>query len=346
MTVKHPPSAPAAGAARLPLARTPTPVEPLVRWSRRLGVELRVKRDDLTGLGVSGNKVRKLEVLVADALARGADTLVTCGGAGSNHCRATAVVAARLGLSCHLLLRTADGGPPAEPWTGNLLLSRLVGASVEFVTPDRYRDADGMFGPAERALLAAGRRPYVIPEGGSNRLGAEGYAQAYAELLEQWPEADVVVAAMGSGGTAAGLVLGRRAAGGRGPLPVAVNVCDDAPYFRARMAAILGDEAGDDLVILDGFQGRGYALSTLDELALLADVARTEGLLLDPVYTGKAFKGLVDSVRSKALKAGRILFIHTGGVFGLFAHDAVAGLCEAAGGPAGEPRPPALTRSR
>ena len=308
---------------KLSLARTPTPIKPLPRLSDRLGVELRVKRDDLTGVGVSGNKVRKLEYLVADALERGADTLVTCGGAGSNHCRATAVVAARLGLRCTLLLRTPNGRPPAEPWTGNLLLDRLCGAEVRFVTPERYREAEAMFGEAVAHLEARGRCPYVVPEGGSNAVGARGYADAYAELLAQWPEADVVVSAMGSGGTAAGLVLGRRAAGGAGPLPVAVNVCDDEAAFRRRVAAIVGDPAEADLRILDGYVGRGYALSTPEELAGIADVARTEGLLLDPVYTGKAFGALADTLRTCPGSLGRrVLFLHTGGVFGLFAEAA------------------------
>ncbi len=319
MTVKEP---------RIELARLPTPIERLQRLSERYGVDLRVKRDDLTGLGVSGNKVRKLEYLVAQALAAGADTLVTCGGAGSNHCRATAVTAARLGLQTSLLLRTDDGQPPAEPWSGNLLLCRFVGAEIQFVSRDQYRDYDGMFGQAVAALQERGRRPFVIPEGGSNATGSLGYARAFAELRGQWPEADIVVAAMGSGGTAAGLVMGRRAAGGDGPLPVAVNVCDDEAFFRDRVRAILGDPAEDDLRILDGLKGRGYALSTTEELAFIADVAATEGLLLDPVYTGKALLGLVRSLEAGRLKAERVLFIHTGGAFGLFAPDSAKGLAE------------------
>jgi len=301
------------------LARLPTPIQPLPRLSDRLGVDLRVKRDDLTGTGLSGNKVRKLEYLVADALDRGADTLVTCGGAGSNHCRATAVVAARQGLRCAVLLRTPDGVPPPEPWTGNLLLVRMLGAEARFVTPATYRDYDGMFAAAVADLEVLGRRPYVVPEGGSNALGSRGYADAFSEVLADWPEADSVVCAMGSGGTAAGLVLGRRAAGGAGPRPVAVNVCNDAPFFRRRLAAILGDPAEEDLTILDGFKGRGYARSSPGELTLIADVARTEGLLLDPVYTGKAFRGLVQTLHDLPdLLGERVLFLHTGGIYGLF----------------------------
>jgi D-cysteine desulfhydrase len=304
---------------RLQLAALPTPIEPLHRLSDRLGVELRVKRDDLTGLLVSGNKVRKLEFLLAEALELGADTLITCGGAGSNHCRATAVIAARLGLGCRLLLRTPEGLPEPKPWTGNLLLSSLAGAELRFVTPDAYRDHEGLFGAAVAELEAAGHRPYVVPEGGSNALGAEGYAAAFEELLSQWPEADTVISAMGSGGTAAGLVLGRRRVG-RGPMPVAVNVCDDEEFFRARIASILGDRADHDLRILDGFKGRGYARSSPEELDLIADVARTEGLFLDPVYTGKAFLGLMQTLASRPGDLGeRVLFLHTGGVYGLFA---------------------------
>ncbi len=313
MTVKEP---------RIELARTPTPVEVLGRLSERYGVELRVKRDDLTGLGLSGNKVRKLEFLVADALARDADTLVTCGGAGSNHCRATAVVAARLGLGATLLLRTDDGAPPPEPWTGNLLIARMTGAQIRFVSRAAYGDSDALFGQAAADVEASGRRPYVIVEGGSDVVGSLGYARAYGELVEQWPEADVVVTAMGSGGTAAGLVMGRRRAlsAGRpaGPRPVAVNVCDDEAFFRRRVAGVLGDPATEELQILDGFQGRGYALSTPEEMAFIADVAATEGLLLDPVYTGKAFRGMVSALADGRLRAERVLFVHTGGVYGLF----------------------------
>jgi len=314
--------------SRIDLARLPTPIQRLERLSERYGVDLRVKRDDLTGLGVSGNKVRKLEFLVAQALREGADTLVTCGGSGSNHCRATAVVAARLGLGCALLLRTDEGRPPSEPWTGNLLVSRLVGAEIAFVSRDRYRDYETMFASAETALLTRGRRPFVIPEGGSNAVGSLGYARAFDELASQWPEAEIVVAAMGSGGTAAGLVMGRRRASGRGPRPVAINVCDDEEFFRQRVEEIVGDPAREDLDIIDGFKGRGYALSTPDELAFIADVAATEGLLLDPVYTGKAFLGMVRSLDSGRLQAGRVLFIHTGGAFGLFAPEAADGLAQ------------------
>jgi len=282
-------------------------------------VDLRVKRDDLTGSDLSGNKVRKLEYLLAEALEQGADTLVTCGGAGSNHCRATAVVAARHGLGCALLLRTPLGAAPPEPWGGNLLLDRLVGAETRFVTPARYRDYAGMFDEACAELKARGRRPYVVPEGGSNALGSLGYADAWREVLEDWPEADSLVCAMGSGGTAAGLVMGRRETGGVGPRLVAVNVCNDAPFFRRRIASILGDPADDELEILDGFKGRGYALSTPEELAFVADVARTEGLLVDPVYTGKALLGLVRTLeRQPEVLGRRVLFLHTGGIYGLF----------------------------
>lgn len=319
MSVKEP---------RIELARLPTPIQRLERLSARHGVDLRVKRDDLTGLAVSGNKVRKLEYLVADARSQGADTLVTCGAVGSNHCRATAAVAARLGLSSALILRTEDGQPPPAPWSGNLLLCRLLGAEIRFVSRQRYREYDGNFDETAATLRARGRRPYVIPEGGSNALGSRGYARAYAELLGQWPEADVVVAAMGSGGTAAGLVMGRREAGG-GPRPVAINVCDDEAFFRTRVQSIVGDRAEDDLQILDGFKGRGYALSTPAELAFIADVAATEGLLLDPVYTGKAFLGMLESLRTGRLRARRLLFVHTGGAFGLFSPEAALGLSEA-----------------
>lgn len=334
---------------RVPLARLPTPVEPLRRLLPALlqdatrAPALHVKRDDLTGTPLSGNKVRKLELLFGEALAQGADTVITCGGAQSNHCRATALACAQLGLRAVLLLRIGDPADPPPP-QGNLLLDRLCGAEVRFITPAQYQDRAALLEETAAALRAAGRRPYVIPEGGSNALGSLGYALAVRELAEQLG-ADAagpltLCHATGSGGTGAGLVLGVALLG----LPwrvVGVNVCDDRAYFVRAIGDILDDIAArfdlpaaavlsarrDELEILDGYVGRGYALSRPEELALLRDACRAEGLVLDPVYTGKAMFGLISALRRDPRALGeRVVFFHTGGLFGLFDPDKAAAL--------------------
>lgn len=330
MTLPYPP--------RVPLARTPTPLEPLPRLSARLGVELLCKRDDLTGAELSGNKVRKLEFLLADAQARGADTVITCGGAQSNHCRATAVAAARLGLRSRLLLRVEDPrNPPAAE--ANILLDRLVGAEIRWVSRDEYRRRQELFAEEAAALERAGRRPYVIPEGGSNALGSWGYVAAVEELardLRALPDPDkpvTLVYAAGSGGTGAGLILGARLLGLRGRI-VGFNVCDDRAYFVQAIGNIVDDAirtwslplsfARDrDVDIIDGYVGRGYSQSRPEELALLRDVARAEAIILDPVYTGKAFYGMTQELaRDPRAFGDRIVFLHTGGIFGLFPKSA------------------------
>jgi D-cysteine desulfhydrase len=320
---------------RIALAVTPTPVEPLRRFGERLGVELLVKRDDLTGAALTGNKVRKLEFLLAEARARGADTVVTCGGIQSNHCRATAIAARTLGMDSVLLLRVEDPDrPPALAVEGgNLLLDRLVGARVVYVSRAQYAERKRLFVEMAAELSAAGRTPYVVPEGGSNALGAWGYVRCVDEIARELPHgADArtttLVYAAGSGGTGAGLILGIKLLG----LPwraVGVNVCDDRDYFVREIGAIVEDAIARfrlpvafdraEIEIVDGYVGAGYARSRPDELRLIAEVARTEGLFLDPVYTGKAFFGLTrELARAPGLFGERVVFVHTGGIFGLF----------------------------
>jgi D-cysteine desulfhydrase len=320
---------------RLALAHLPTPLQPMERLGRELGVELWVKRDDYTGAELSGNKIRKLEYVLAEALAQGADTVLTCGGAQSNHCRATALAAARLGLDCTLLLRTADPATP-PPLEANSLLDRLAGARIVWVSPEEYRDREAVFAREAEALQRVGRRPYVIPEGASDALGAWGYIRAMAELAadivrldEEDQKTTTVVHATGSGGTGAGLVLGKLILG-LDLRVVGFNVCDDRDYFIrvsgeicreaiARYDIGISFEAERDLKIVDGYVGAGYALSRPEELKLIAHVCRREGLVLDPVYTGKAFFGMVDRLKADAQVFGeRIVFLHTGGLFGLF----------------------------
>jgi D-cysteine desulfhydrase len=318
---------------RVPLAHTPTPLDLLRRTGQDLGVELYMKRDDMTGSALMGNKVRKLEFLLADAVARGADTILTCGGEQSNHCRATAIAAAKLGLQTRLLLRTAD---PLQPpgLEGNVLLDRLAGAEIVWITPDEYRQRDEIFVRMSAELTDAGRRPYVIPEGGSNALGAWGYVRAMEELAADLaalgpPRRTAIVYAAGSGGTGAGLILGAKLLG----LDVRIvgfNVCDDRHTFVNAIGGIVEEMIRThwlkvrflrdrDVEIVDGYVGRGYGLSMPDELGLVMSLVRSEGVVLDPVYTAKAFYGLSTELRKNAGAFGeRIVFVHTGGLFGLF----------------------------
>jgi D-cysteine desulfhydrase len=310
--------------ARIDLARTPTPIEPLRRLSARAGAEIFVKRDDLTGVALTGNKVRKLEFSLAAAIEAGADTVFTCGGVQSNHARATALAAARLGLRARLFLR---GTPPEVP-EGNLLLDLLAGAEVEYVTPEEYRTID-----ARMADRAARQSPpaFAIPEGASDAQGCLGLARAVPEVLAAERDLglrfDAVVHATGSGGTTAGLLLGARAFGLRADV-FGVNVCDDEPFFVRKVGRILG-EACDrfapslalgpgDVRILDGHVGPGYARNEPEDFATIRLLAREEGIVLDPVYTGKAMKGLLRELDGGRLAGRRrILFWHTGGIFGL-----------------------------
>jgi D-cysteine desulfhydrase len=310
---------------RIPIANLPTPLERLERLSAQLGVELWVKRDDLTGAELSGNKVRKLEFLFADARAQGADHVITCGGAQSNHCRATALSAARLGLRSTLLLRVPDPSQP-PPVEANILLDKLCGAEIRWVSREEYARRAELFPAVAEELRKAGRKPYVIPEGGSNPIGSWGYVRAIEELRAQLAPGPVtIVYAAGSGGTGAGIILGIKLAGLRDARAVGVNVCDDREYFVREIGQIVEgaikkwrlDVTFDrkEIEILDGYVGRGYAISRPEELSLIRDVARAEGLVLDPVYTGKAFFGMREHV--KAL-GPRIVFMHTGGIYGLF----------------------------
>jgi len=318
---------------RVSLARLPTPLEPSPRLGAELGLELLYKRDDLTGLELSGNKARKLELLLAEAEAAGADTLVTCGGVQSNHCRATAFAAAKRGLSSVLLLRVPDPSrPPALE--ANALLDDLAGAELRYVSHAEYARRAEVMASIAVELRAAGRRPYVIPEGGSNALGSLGYVLAVAELRAQLPEAWrdvplVIAYAAGSGGTGAGIEMGLRLAGWKGARAVGFAVCNDARYFVRAIAAICGEarrrwpaipEVPEAEIAVDGgFVGPGYAQATDDGLALIRRAARADGVLLDPVYTGKAMLGVAARARQPGgLPARRVVLWHTGGAFGLF----------------------------
>jgi D-cysteine desulfhydrase len=298
-----------------------------------------VKRDDNTGLASGGNKARKLEYLLADARARGADALLTVGGVQSNHARMTAAAACRLGMACHLVL---DGVAP-ETRNGNLLLDDLFGATVEFLPDAPLAALHGAIAERAAALEQAGRRPYLIPIGGSSGLGALGYVAAARELAEQAEAAGIrvgaIVVAVGSTGTLAGLTLGAQL---YLPETKVIGVSVSSPAVRCRgKAARIADEAARRLAlpaalpaaafsITDAFLGPGYGIPTPEGLAAIRLAARTEGLVLDPVYTGKALAGLAGLAAEGRLPAPAgtaVVFWHTGGLPALFASPAVIGAC-------------------
>ncbi len=316
---------------RISLAHLPTPVEELPRLSRELGgPRLWIKRDDQTGLAMGGNKTRKLEFLMADALAQGADVVVTAGAAQSNHCRQTAAAAARLGLACTLVL----GGKPPHLPSGNLLFDHLLGAEIRWTGP--WRRGEKLEETVEE-LRAAGHRPYLIPYGGSNAVGATGYAAAMLELSEQLAArklaVDRIVIASSSGGTQAGLAVGARLAGFGGQI-VGIGIdkgeAGDDPYpvQLARLADATALRVGletrftpDDFVVNRDYLGSGYGIVGEVEREAIRLAARYEGLLLDPVYTGRAMGGLIDMIRRGAVGHDEtLLFWHTGGMPALFAY--------------------------
>lgn len=309
---------------RTPLAKLPTPLDEMANLARKLGgPRLMVKRDDLTGLAGGGNKTRKLEYLVADALGKQCDALITAGGPQSNHCRQTAAAAAVAGLECHLVL----GGDPQPP-AGNLLLDQLLGAEIHWTAkPNRNARMEEL----ADELRAQGRKPYVIPIGGSTPLGAVGYVGAMFELVDQLERqqraVDHLLFATSSGGTQAGIVLGGRLAGFTGKI-TAVSIDQtpdgaDGKGFLAEVceiargaAALL--ECGEKLTVADfvtnyDYLGAGYGVMGDLERDAIRMMARTEGILVGPVYTARAAGAMIDLVRRGAYKSGEtVLFWHTG----------------------------------
>ncbi|MGI9569366.1 MAG: D-cysteine desulfhydrase family protein, partial [Desulfobulbia bacterium] len=289
---------------------------------------------DFTGSELSGNKIRKLEFLLAEAKSSGADTVITCGGAQSNHCRATALAAARCGLQSLLLLRTPDPNDPPDI-EGNILLDKLAGAEIVWVTPEEYQNRQRSFEFETERLTNQGNKPYIIPEGGSNALGCWGYVMAIKEIGSDLKaqgiddfDSTTVLSATGSGGTTAGLTLGNKIFD-FGFNVVGVNVCEDAPHFVREISKITEnflksypvsiDISKDDINIMDGYVGEGYALAGRKQLEEMYKLAQLEGIILDPVYTGKAFFGMMSELKkNSAAFRKRIVFIHTGGHFGLF----------------------------
>lgn len=312
---------------RLHLAYLPTPIYKLEDISKELGKNIWIKRDDLTGVETSGNKIRKLEYSVAQAIKENASVLITAGGIQSNHVRSTAAVAARLGLKSHLVLSISEV-PDLE---GNYLLDKMFGAEITLLDEKKAQiSLSQKMQEIYDEYESRGIKAYIIPIGASNGIGNFGYINAVKEIITQEEELgvkfDAILCATGSGGTYSGLAIGNKIYGA-GAKIIGITVCDNKDYFIKKSReiieetyAVLDEEIENiDLRFIDGYKGLGYALSKEDELRFLSKVASEEGILLDPVYTGKAFYGLYQEIQKGNFKDNQnILFIHTGGLFGLF----------------------------
>jgi L-cysteate sulfo-lyase len=308
----------------------PTPITELVKLARELrGPRIFIKRDDLSGLALGGNKVRKLEFLIGDALAQGCDTVITGGAEQSNHCRQTAAACAACGLECHLVL----GGTEPEVFKGNLLLDRIFGAQIHW--SGQFRKGEKIPELCEK-LRQSGRNPYIVPYGGSNEIGALGFIEATREFKEQVSDLGVspsqIVFASSSGGTHAGLVVGKSIYGGDYTLiGIEIDKGESGEgSFRShveqlvnRTAALAGVEIPNvpaEVILRNEYTGGGYAVVGDLEREAIDLLARTEGILLDPVYTGRAFGGLLDMIRRGVFSANdTVMFWHTGGSPALFA---------------------------
>ena len=319
---------------RIKLAHLPTPLEPMERLSKQLGgPHLWIKRDDCTGLSTGGNKTRKLEFLMGDAMRQGADTVITQGATQSNHARQTAAAAAKLGFECHILLEDRTGFATREyTQNGNVLLDHLHGAHVS--KRPAGADMNAEMEAVERDLRAKGKKPYIIPGGGSNTTGALGYANCALELVAQANELnlriDHIVQATGSTGTQAGLVAGLCAIHANIPvLGISVRAPkekqEEAVFALAEKTAELVGAPGavkrEHIAANSDYVGQGYGIPTEGMIEAVTMLAQHEGILLDPVYTGKGMAGLIDLVRKGTFeKESNVVFLHTGGSVGLFGY--------------------------
>lgn len=320
--------------ARRRYTDAPTPLEPLPRLSAELGgPNIWVKRDDLLGLTGGGNKTRKLEFLVADALRRGADTLITCGAVQSNHCRLTLAAAVREGLRCRLVLEEKIPDSFTPDAGGNLLLFELLGAEELRVVP-AGSDTESAMAQMVEELAAVGRKAVALPLGGSNPLGAMGYVACARELVAQSFHLDMdiqhLICATGSCGTHAGLLVGLDSCSADVPV-TGISISRSAPEQEALIRGLADGAAqllevshrvpDDRIQVMDDYVGEGYAIPTAGMVAAVKLVARTEGLLLDPVYTGKAMAGLIDLIRQGRFGSHEnVVFLHSGGSPALHAY--------------------------
>ena len=318
---------------RVRLAHLPTPLEPAPGLSQTLGIDLWIKRDDCTGLAGGGNKTRKLEFLLGDAFEQDADTLVTQGAVQSNHVRQTVAAAAVMGLKCEVILEERTGSKAVDyVHNGNVLMDRLFGATIRSVPGGSDMNAE--LEQTADEVRARGGRPYVIPGGGSNAVGALGYVDCAREIVIQADELDLaidrIVTATGSAGTHAGLVAGLAVLGADIPvLGIGVRAPKDRQEANVlklakETAALLGhpDRVRDEMVVADcDYVGAGYGLIDQGVADALMLAARTDAIVLDPVYTGKAMKGLIALARAGTFEGQRVVFLHTGGAQGLFGYQ-------------------------
>ncbi len=310
--------------ARLFLANLPTRIEKLDMLSRSLGgPDIWIKRDDLTGCAVSGNKIRKLEFSIADAFKNKADTIITCGWLNSNHARATAIISAKMNLKSILLLH----GEEPSKFQGNIFLNKLAGAEIRYLYRDEYERRNEIMCDIEEELKRKGKKGYSIPAGATNSIGIWGYINAAREIKNQTPDFDRIIVPVGTGGTYAGLFIGKKLFDLKAVIS-GVNVEEDKEYFIDRIVEIIEEwnrkfnnpinYSQNEIEIIDGYQGKGYSKFGKEEVEVIKRLARSEGIILDPVYTGKAMRGLIGEVENGNFDSKeRILFIHTGGIFGL-----------------------------
>jgi len=303
-----------------------TPLKRLESIEELLGLpfELLCKHDELTGFVTSGNKIRKLEYLLQAALDEKADTVFTCGGIQSNHCRATAVAARSLGLKPVVFLR----GQPNQLPQGNLLLDMMVDSDIHYVTKEEYSRIDDIFSDKKKLYESQGRKVYVIPEGGSNSLGAKGYFDAVSEMSSQveLESVDAIFTAVGSAGTYAGLLAGAKKLE-TGTRIIGINVTKEPAEFYANKTKRLieglkeygvdSSVSDNDIEIVDDFSGPAYAVPADEDVELIKLLAKERAFFIDPVYTAKAFRGMLE-ISKERFAGRRVLFIHTGGLFKLF----------------------------
>lgn len=285
---------------------------------------LMVKRDDLTGLELSGNKIRKFDFLLKAAAMQGAERVITCGGIQSNSCRTAALAAKRCGMNITLVLK----GTEPETWTGNFLLMKLSGAEIILVSEEEYSRVEQLM--ADYAHKSK-EKVYIVPEGGSNATGSWGYVKCFYEIEEQNKnlknKVDTIVVTTGSGGTHAGLLAGKMISGSKIEV-ISINVCDTAPFFQEKIASILQDFNSQyntrltwqnkDIKLIDGFVGEGYGKLSGKEEKQIIEMLQKNGIILDPVYTSKSFLGMAEMLKNGSIPGKNILYIHTGGAFGLF----------------------------
>ena len=304
---------------KIKLANLPTPIQKLNNISENTGKNIYLKRDDYTGMELTGNKIRKLEYVLADALAKGANTIITAGGLQSNHCRATAAACAKLGVECHLVLKEKE----VYHEEGNLFLDYMFGAKIHLISKDEDRNA--YMEQLAQELEAEDKNTYLIPIGASNAVGSLGYQETYEEIIEQEKQMDTsfdtIVVTVGSGGTYAGLWLANHLLNKEKKI-LGFSVDASTEEFTRKVINIVKEmntevKDFDSIHINDRYIGEGYSIATSEEIEDYVKIAKQEGVLFDPCYTGKAFRGLLKEIQKGELDhAENILFIHTGGLYG------------------------------